>query len=173
MSFAGRPLVQAGATSRSSPIIVTGGEQANFPLSTRTIFILTALIVIVVIAWTVYSVNKIPITVTQQLVEPDVLDLSSLIDLDLDGTCCIPPSSVIPTAQWMYDPTAGYTFSTTKVTPAVVCQSLSGSAQTTCLNYVTGTDGNVKPLAHKGITTYYPFTVGPATSICASYAPIC
>lgn len=171
MSFAGRPLLHGGSTS-AGPIVVVSNNQgeSNFPLSTKTILIVTILIVLVVILWTIYEVRKIPITTTELPVEPDILDLDSLIDLNVDGVCCVKSPNPIPNPTYIYDATTNFTYSTTKVTPTVACQAATGPANTTCLSYVTATDGTVKPLGHKGIIVYYPFSFGTTPALCTSYS---
>uniref|UniRef100_A0A6C0CG64 Uncharacterized protein n=1 Tax=viral metagenome TaxID=1070528 RepID=A0A6C0CG64_9ZZZZ len=171
MSFAGRPLLAGPQASSGQTIVVANNQnQSNFPVSTRTILIITFVIILAVVLWTVYQVHKIPITTQQLPVETSLYNLDGLIDLAGNG-CCVPPSSIIPDPTYIYDPTSNFTYSTTKVAPSIVCQGTAGITATTCLATVTDKDDTTKPLAHKGITVYYPFAYGPVPSICTSYTP--
>jgi hypothetical protein len=126
---------------------------------------------IAIILWTIYEVHKIPITITTLPVETGIYNLDNLTDLN-GQSCCVQSPSVIPNPTYIYDPTTNFTYSTTQVTPAVACQAATGLNNTTCLTAVTTPGGTTTaPLAHYGITVYYPFSYGPVPSVCSSYTP--
>jgi hypothetical protein len=89
--------------------------------------------------------------------------------LDLDGECCFPVGGGVTTKEWIYSPSANFTFSTDKTKPAIVCQGLTGIDLNNCLSYVADADGQPKYTAHLGTTLYYAFSPGQATSICSSF----
>jgi hypothetical protein len=171
MSFAGRPLLP-GSSTPASPVVVTssGQTERNFPVSTSTVLIIAGLIILAVILWTVYEVRKIPVTITQLPVETGIYNLDNLTSLN-GQLCCVQAPSVLPNPTYIYDPTTNFTYSPTKVTPAVACQAATGLANTTCLTAVTAPDGTTLPLAHYGITIYYPFSYGGVPTVCSSYTP--
>lgn len=171
MSFAGRPLLP-GPSSGPGPAVVvsTGQTERNFPVSTSTVLIIAGLIILAVILWTIYEVRKIPITVTTLPVETGIYNLDNLTNLS-GQQCCVQAPSILPNPTYIYDITTNFTYSPTQVTPAVACQAATGLANTTCLTAVTGTDGKTLPLAHYGITLYYPFSYGGVPTLCTSYTP--
>lgn len=101
----------------------------------------------------------------------DLLDLSTLVNLKTDGTCCIPPSATISTQEIIYSPSNNFSYTTTKIAPAIVCQGLTGLTLNTCLAYVSDANGEPKILAHYGVKQYYGFSPGNAGGACASYGP--
>jgi hypothetical protein len=166
-----RPLIPTPQKPAGQAIFVPGGDyEKRLPISTFALFIITILVVLIIIFITWYYVRKIKNQIIEFPVDTDVLDLNALIDLEIDGQCCMPPSALISSKRWIYSPSNNFTFSSDKLQPAIICQGLTSTNLTNCLNFVTGTDGGPKILAHKGTEIYYGFAPGPAgPSICTSY----
>jgi hypothetical protein len=132
--------------------------------------LITLAIIIGIIIFTIIQINKVNPPPIQLEVDSDVLDLSKLVDLNLDGQCCIPPQQLTANPRWIYSPSNNFTYSTDKTVPDTVCQGLTSTNLTSCLNYVADDKGEPKILAHKGITLYYAFAPGQAgTGICSAY----
>lgn len=171
MSFSGRSYVPGPSQPPGQPIFIPGsGYDKKLPVSTPVLILITLAIIIGIIIFTVIQINKVNPPPIQLPVDTDVLDLSKLVDLNLDGQCCIPPAQLTTNPRWVYSPSNNFTYSTDKTLPDIVCQGLTSTDLTSCLNYVSDSNGDPKILAHKGITLYYPFTHGQAgTGICTAY----
>ena len=166
-----RPLVPSPQQAGSDPIFIPGAtNERRFPISPGALLVITILIILGIILVTIYMIQKIEQPTVVQQVQTDIIDLDALIDLKVDGQCCVQPSTITPNPRWIYSPSNNFTFTTDKLKPAVICQGLTGGNLTTCLNYVSGSDGEVKILAHRGTAVYYGFSPGQAsTTICSSY----
>lgn len=168
----GRSYIPGVSKPPGQPILIPGSAyDRKLPVSTPVLLLITLGIIIGIIIFTIIQINKIQPEAVQLPVDTDLYDLSKLVDLEPDGVCCTPPQQLNPTPRWVYSPSNNFTYSTDVTEPAVICQGLTATDLTTCLNYVSDSKGKAKILAHKGITLYYAFSPGQAGSgICASYS---
>ena len=171
MSFAGRTYIPGPSKPPGQPILIPGSAyDRKLPFSTPVLIMITLVIIIIIVIFTFYQISKVDPPAIQLPVDTDVLDLSKLVDLNVDGQCCIPPLEINPNPRWVYSPSNNFTYSTDKTSPDIVCQGLTAANLTSCLNYVSDAEGKPKILAHKGVTLYYAFTNGTAgTGICIAY----
>jgi hypothetical protein len=171
MSFGNRTYIPGPSKPAGQPILIPGSAyDRKLPFSTPTLIVITLIIVVAIIIFTLNRISKVNPPAIQLPVDTDVLDLSKLVNLSTEGQCCIPPLQLNANPRWIYSPANNFTYSTDKSAPDIVCQGLTASNLTSCLNYVSDAEGNPKILAHRGITLYYPFTNGQAGSgICGSY----
>ncbi len=171
MSIRSPDLIPTRQAVAEPPQLYLPETKNRFPVSTTTIVIATVIIVAVIIGLTFWFVTRIEAEVTESTVDPDTLNLSTLVDLDVDGECCVEPSQVIGNPRWIFSPSNNFTYSFDQTDPLVVCQGLGVLETETCINFVTDDNGDPKILAHKGIISYFAFSVGDAGAICDSYTP--
>jgi len=165
-----RPRYIPGPSTRGTdPIFIAGDSWERKGVAPLTVIIITIVIIAIIILITLFSIQSMKRETVNLTSGEDLLDLSTLVNLKDDGTCCLPPSALATTQEWIYSPSNNFTYSTTKTTPAVVCQGLTGLDLGTCLAYVADADGNPKILAHYGVKPYYAFSPGTAGGVCASY----
>jgi len=148
-----------------------GGFGRIFNVSPKVIWVITILILIliIVIASVAAVASAQPSTARDVTVAEDIVNLDNLYDLDTDGLCCRLVDSVVITNRYIYSPSTNRTYTFDPVSPQNACASVSGNELTECLNDTTGPDGQVRPIAHKGIELYYLATPGPAFNVCQSY----
>lgn len=157
------------STEAGQPVFIPGGQWENRGVSPITVIVITLVIMAIIIGVTYYLIRNIKVETIEQTSGGDLLNLDALINLKTDGQCCLPPSALTTTKEWIYSPSNGFTFSTNKTAPAIVCQGLTGVNLNNCLNYVSDSNSQPKVLAHYGVTPYYAFSPGTAGGVCASY----
>lgn len=145
-------------------------EQRGFRVKPITLIIITLIIIIVIAVVTIILIRMLNRDQLEQQFEPEIIDLDALVDLKVDGQCCVTNANPIPNPTWIYSPSQDFSYSTNKTQPAIVCQSLVGQALTDCLANVSNPDGTPKVIAHRGIVSYYGFASGQPGAVCASLA---
>jgi hypothetical protein len=165
-----RPTYIPGPSTRGTdPIFLPGDAWEKRGVSPVSVIIITLVLLAVIIVVTILLVRRQKREVVTLVSGEDLLDLNTLINLKTDGQCCLPPSAVTTTQEWIYSPSNNFTFSSTKTEPAIVCQGLTGINLNNCLSYVSDSNGDPKILAHYGVKPYYAFSPGTAGGVCASY----
>jgi hypothetical protein len=165
-----RPTYIPGPSTRgSAPIFIPGDSWDRGGASPVTVILATLIILTIIVILTIYIVRRMKRETITLTSGEDLLDLSTLVNLRTDGQCCLPPSAVTTTQEWIYSPSNDFTYSSTKTEPAIVCQGLTGLDLNTCLSYVSDANGDPKILAHYGVKPYYAFSPGTAGGVCASY----
>lgn len=165
----GRRYIAGPSVPAGEPIFVQGGDWENRGVSPISVIIISLILIAIIVLLTIYFVRRINPPDVNQTSGSDLLNLDALIDLKVDGQCCLPPSASTTTKEWIYSPSNNFTFSTTKTAPSVVCQGLTGLNLSNCTNFVSDSNGNAKVVAHYGVTPYYGFAPGSAGGVCASY----
>ena len=140
----------------------------SFPIRAGTLIIITLIIIVLIAVITFILIKRMTKDTLEQTYEPEVLDLDALIDLDVDGQCCVTTTSPLPNPRWIYSPSEDFSFSLDKTNVTTVCQGLTGQSLTDCLVFVSAPDGTPKIIAHKGIVSYYGFSSGTPGGVCSS-----
>jgi len=148
------------------PILIPGNQWDRKGISPLAVIVIALVIIAVIVGLTIYLINNIQRETVEQTSSPDLYNLNELINLGAEGTCCVPTGGTITSKQWVYSPSADFTFSINKTQPAIVCQGLTGVDLNNCLNYVADSNGDPIPLAHYGTTLYYAFSPGESLGIC-------
>ena len=161
------PTSQKGGTSG---YIVYGDPDKPKGLPIRTIIIVTIIIIVVIAVVTFILVIRMSPEAVEKVYEPEIIDLDALIDLKVDGQCCVTNGNPIPSTTWIYSPSHNFSYSTNKTSSSIVCQGLVGQALTDCLAMVSNPDGTPKIIAHRGITSYYGFSSGLPGAVCTGLA---
>lgn len=162
-------------SSRTTVTTIEETPTKKFQLKPQTIWIITFIIIaiIIIIAILLAATTK-PQTINE-VVNPEIVNLGTLIDLSLSPNgCCKPPSTPNTNTQYIYDALSDFTYTFAQTSPGIVCQSLLGPAKDQCLAYVTDQTpgdnfGKGKVLAHLGIKLYYAFSPGQASGVCELY----
>ena len=143
-------------------------ERKSFPIKASTLLIITLVIIILIVVITWILISRITRDSLEQVYEPEIIDLDALIDLRVDGQCCITTTNPNPNPRWIYSPSHNFSFSIDKTTPSVVCQGQVGQALTDCLAFVSNPDGSPKIIAHQDTVSYYGFSSGTPGAVCSS-----
>tara|TARA_R110001632_G_scaffold148910_4_gene266160 strand:- start:1717 stop:2289 length:573 start_codon:yes stop_codon:yes gene_type:complete len=166
-----RRLVSTPQEKDQLPIIIPGEkEKPKFPIPTLLLIIGTLIIIAIIVWFTYTKIRAINPDDLETIIDPDIVNLDAIFNLDSDGQCCVQPGQTNSTNRWIYSPSQNFTYSTDVTDPAIVCQGLTGTNLETCLNKITDDNGDSKVIAHKGIIGYYGFSNGDAGSVCESYS---
>ncbi|MFS8159331.1 MAG: hypothetical protein ACMG6E_03800 [Candidatus Roizmanbacteria bacterium] len=156
------------------PITITTGRARKPPFQVKPgiIWLVTGIIVILVIIIAVAIILSQEKTTVEIAYDPGFTNLNNLINLNPDGLCCIPPSSLTTTERYIYLPATDFTYSLDSISPSTACSGLSGNSYDNCINNSTDpTTQKPRKVAHRGIATYYTFSVGQANSTCSNFVP--
>ena len=151
------------------PILIPGGQWERKGANGISVMIVAVIIIVIIVAITYLLIRNMKVETLERPASDELLNLDELVNLDVDGLCCFPTGGAVTTKEWMYSPSADFTFSTNKTKPAIVCQGLTSVDLNNCLNYVSDDSGGAKPVAHLGIGLYYAFAPGQALSICDNF----
>lgn len=156
-------------TPSSAPIIIVNNpKKPPTKIPVRAVWIITIIICIIIIIIFVALMLSLKPSTLEIPPNDGIVNLDNLLNLDPDGLCCLPPNSIAQNDKYIYLPSTNRTYSTIPVNPTSVCAGLTEPDFTNCINETSNSDGSAKLVAHRGITTYYTFSIGQG-NVCQSY----
>lgn len=164
-----RNYIPGPITRGTDPIFIPGDAWERPGASPLVVIVVTLILIAAIVLITIFVIRRMKREVVELTSGEELLDLGSLVNLKQDGVCCLPPSAVSTTKEWIYSPSNDFTYSSTKTEPAIVCQGLTGLDLNNCLSYVSDDNGDPKVIAHYGVIPYYGFSNGTAGGVCVSY----